>query len=590
MTTNGLRAVGTILAVSLLLCGQRSLCPRETPGNDEAHQADSLQRCKRYLEANDYRRVIEEATTALVIDPRNAEWYLMRGRAYAGQLKYEQALDDFERCIKLNPSHSEGYFLCAEALLSQGNPDEALAAINKAIERQPLEAEYHYLRGRVYQALGSVELAKEQYQRAISLNPKYLKACHGKAMLHCENGEYGAALDYATKAIEIAPDSAESYAIRSYIYNRDWEYKEAIEDITKAIDRDSNNPRYYYSRAWSEERIELYADAVRDLEKVLALDERDNDAAYALARLLATCPNEKIRDGKRAVELASRACERSAWRAAWYIDTLAAAYAEQGRFRLAAHYARKAMDVSDDQREEALFGRHLELYQKQQPCREAKGTTNPPESESPASLPPRRQEIDDADLAPMPRVYHNGPVEGHVEAPMTQAAFGGPQPSLQGTAPGKVGRLLEALGYTDIPLEQLKTGHLVAEVSAKGKKLRLVIDTGSAGSFLDKERTEHLKLTWQRADSFPRDEESNPQFDYYTAAEVSGLDFGSFMTRRMRVYAADLNPFNRLFKKNGDRPVDGLLGADFLGKYKVLIDYPTLRLYLKQPPGWFFLR
>jgi len=583
---NGLRLVSVVLAVTFLLLGQPSGFYRETPDNDKPRLTDCLGRCKRFLERNDYARVIDEITAALAIGPRNADLYLLRGRANAGQLKYEQALDDFERCIELNPSRSEGHFRCAEVLLSQGNPNEALRAINKAIERQPLEADYCYVRGRAYQANGHVNLAKQEYERAISLNPKNLKAYHGKAALHCENGEYGAALDYAMKAIEIAPDSAESYAIRSYIHDRDWEYKEAIKDMTKAIDLDPKNPRYYSNRASSEERIELYADAVRDWEKVLALDERDNDTAYLLARLLATCPDEKVRDGKRAVELASRACERSAWNVAWYIDTLAAAYAEQGRFRLAAHYASKAMDVSEDEREVALFGWHLALYQKQQPCREAKGTSKPVEIESPASLSPRRQEIDDADLAPMPRVYHNAPIE----AAVIQAESGEPQPSVNGAAPGNVGRLLEDLGYTSVPLEQLKTGHLVAEVSAKGKKLRLVIDTGSTGSFLDKQCTEHLKLTWQRADSLPRDKESNPLFDYYTAAEVSGLDFGAFMTQRMRVYAADLNPFNRKFKEKGDRPADGLLGADFLGKYKGLIDYSSLRLYLKQPPGWFFSR
>jgi tetratricopeptide (TPR) repeat protein len=438
MTTNGLRAVGTILAVSLLLCGQPSLCPRETPGNDEAHQADSLQRCKRHLEVNDYGRVIDETTTALAIDPRNAEWYLMRGRAYAGQLNYRQALRDFEKSTELAPLRSEGYFRCAEVLFSQGNPGEALTAISKAIEHRPDEAEYRCLRGQVYQAEGHVNLAKEEYERSISLNPKQLKAYHRKAGLHCENGEYGAALDYATKAIEIAPDSAESYAIRSYIYDRDWEYKEAIEDITKAIDRDPNNPRYYFNRAWSEIRIELYTNAVRDLEKVLALDERDKDAAYSLARLLATCPDEKIRDGTRAVELASRACELSAWKVAWYIDALAAAYAEQGRFRLAAHYARKAMDVSWDKREVAHFGWHLELYEKQQPCREAKGTTEILESESPASLPPRRQEIDDADLAPMPRIYSTGQAAARARAPAPQPASATPEPSSNGGGPGHV--------------------------------------------------------------------------------------------------------------------------------------------------------
>src|SRR4051812_46398139 len=50
----------------------------------------------------------------------------------------------------------------------------------------------------------------------------------------------------------------------------------------------------------------------------------------SLARLLATCPDEKARDGKRAVAYATTACERTDWKVPGHLDTLAAAFAEAG--------------------------------------------------------------------------------------------------------------------------------------------------------------------------------------------------------------------------------------------------------------------
>ena len=50
----------------------------------------------------------------------------------------------------------------------------------------------------------------------------------------------------------------------------------------------------------------------------------------AAAWIWATAPEPEMRDGKRAIPAAQRACELLQWKRAAYIDTLAAAYAETG--------------------------------------------------------------------------------------------------------------------------------------------------------------------------------------------------------------------------------------------------------------------
>ena len=64
------------------------------------------------------------------------------------------------------------------------------------------------------------------------------------------------------------------------------------------------------------------------------------------AWLLATCAHAKHRDGKRAVELAERACsEMPLGTNAAYIDTLAAAHAESGDFKAAVARQREAIQA-----------------------------------------------------------------------------------------------------------------------------------------------------------------------------------------------------------------------------------------------------
>ena len=79
-------------------------------------------------------------------------------------------------------------------------------------------------------------------------------------------------------------------------------------------------------------------------------------------------------DGKTMVKLAERAVQLSGARNPVYLDTLAAAYAEVGRFPEAIAAARKALDLAAQQHRgrlvEALNTR-IKLYESQQPYRDA---------------------------------------------------------------------------------------------------------------------------------------------------------------------------------------------------------------------------
>ncbi|MBL9131419.1 MAG: rhomboid family intramembrane serine protease [Verrucomicrobiaceae bacterium] len=88
-----------------------------------------------------------------------------------------------------------------------------------------------------------------------------------------------------------------------------------------------------------------------------------------LAWLLATCPDEHIRNGRRAVELARQACEDTDWENASLLDTLAAAYAENGDFSEAMKWSTKAVERSEGDERQALL-ENLQRFKNRQPIRE----------------------------------------------------------------------------------------------------------------------------------------------------------------------------------------------------------------------------
>ena len=92
-----------------------------------------------------------------------------------------------------------------------------------------------------------------------------------------------------------------------------------------------------------------------------------------LAWILATCADADVRDASEAVELAERASELTGHKDAAILDTLAAAYAEAGRFDQAVTTARAAITLAGKVQAKELaeaIGKRLELYRQERPYRE----------------------------------------------------------------------------------------------------------------------------------------------------------------------------------------------------------------------------
>ena len=115
----------------------------------------------------------------------------------------------------------------------------------------------------------------------------------------------------------------------------------------------------------------------RDYRKALelfhgALERGPSPNVYAaFAWFLATSPDYAQRNGKEAVEYATKACELTEWKNANLIETLAAAYADIGDFDTAITYLREAMEIEDnDSSDRQERERMLELFRHRKPYRQ----------------------------------------------------------------------------------------------------------------------------------------------------------------------------------------------------------------------------
>ncbi len=175
-----------------------------------------------------------------------------------------------------------------------------------------------------------------EYNEASRLDPTYAMTYNNRGLVWYEKSEYDKSIVDFNEATRLDPKLADVYYHRSLVRYEKGEYPEVIADCNEAVRRDSELARAYDLRAW----------------------------------IWATSSDERVRDGKRAVESATRACELTDWRKASSLRALAAACAEVGDFDAAVKWQEKDLELSTDGSDHEPSRERLALYKAKLPYRE----------------------------------------------------------------------------------------------------------------------------------------------------------------------------------------------------------------------------
>jgi tetratricopeptide (TPR) repeat protein len=291
----------------------------------------------------------------LVPDPLSQELDMLLDNGLSNELRGVRALEAsdwktaaayFERGLAVTPENTplrrSLQHKLGTALHLGGDTEGAMAHFQRVVDAAPAEgldeatAKAHYSLGVLLLAGGQVTEAFTHLEGAVRYQPRYLEARMALAESLRRNGQVAASIPHYESVLEVDPAAAQASMGHAFALIRLGRYQEAKRRLDAAVEVHRDRPEF----------------------------------AHMLARLLAVAPDNRVRDGARAMRLVDELLKGT--RTTDLGETLAMALAETGQYEKAAAIQRDLLAVvrrGGGVAAAERIERNLQLYERRRPSR-----------------------------------------------------------------------------------------------------------------------------------------------------------------------------------------------------------------------------
>ena len=273
---------------------------------------------------------------------RNPECWMAHtnlGLVLLQQGKLDDAIAHYRSALQMQPDSWDAEYNLGTALVAKGQVDEAILHCERAVGMRPTDPDAQVSLGNALFAKGRIDEAIVHYQKAITAQPDHFLARYSLGHALLEKGELDGAIQFSRSALLLRPSDADCHTTLAIALEEKGEPTEAIQHYKKAL--------------------ELAPESISTLTN--------------LAWLLATSQNASVRNGPKAIELATQADRLVGGTNTLVLRTLAAAYAENGEFANAIRTAQSAMQLARMHGEDSLttdLVQQIALYRLGMPYRD----------------------------------------------------------------------------------------------------------------------------------------------------------------------------------------------------------------------------
>jgi tetratricopeptide (TPR) repeat protein len=258
------------------------------------------------------------------------------GRAFQLAGDQAQAMKYYQEALRIEPDNPDTLANMGRLLREQKHPDEALPLLRRAVDLNPGQVWSRNSLGNTLADLHRYDQAIEQFDRAVSIDPDLPPIWIN----------YGIALEKMDR------------------------WNDAADKFRRALKIEPNNPRDRFGYGMILEHLNRPAVAREQFEEALRLEPNWQAPAIELARLLACNPGSKVRDPRRAIDIAEALNRATLFQRADLLDLLAVAYASDGRFDQAIGTATRAHQLAVSKHQSDLAAQiadRLALYRAHRP-------------------------------------------------------------------------------------------------------------------------------------------------------------------------------------------------------------------------------
>ncbi len=191
------------------------------------------------------------------------------------------ALMDFSRAIEMNPRYADAYVSRGKAYVAKNDPDLAISDFSAAIRIDPRHVQAFNSRGDLFRGKADNDLAVADFNDAIRLDAKNNFAYRNRGYVYGLKGDNDRAISDYGEAIRIDPRDALAHNNRGNIYLKLTKYDRAVADLSEAIRLDLSFGAAYANRGLAQEALGNAAAARNDFTVALTLPEKYANGKWA---------------------------------------------------------------------------------------------------------------------------------------------------------------------------------------------------------------------------------------------------------------------------------------------------------------------
>jgi tetratricopeptide (TPR) repeat protein len=313
---------------------------------------------------------------AVRIAPSDPAVLLAHGLLLADLGEFDKAMADLDKSIQLEPNRPRAHEAKAVLLARQKKYDQAMVSLDKARELEPQSTEPLMQEARIHSLQSNFNAAFHDLEQALQVNPDDLAVLLLRAGIYQEIGHPERALADIDRALKARPTLAIALRVRPLLLAAQGKLQQDVDELENFRQANPHDlptlmklAASYRYRGDESLAVGKHAEAIADYQRCLTFDPKDPGTLNNLAWVLATSPLGKIRDGKRAIQMATQAASLTDYKQAYILSTLAAAYAEAGDFKTALKWSEKAVEIGPADQKEGLK-KEAASYKDKKPWRE----------------------------------------------------------------------------------------------------------------------------------------------------------------------------------------------------------------------------